>query len=131
MHLQPSALGPPPGLCAEPSAVLFDCVAKHSSNITTKFAEGPLAAGRTLNCDEAAYLEEVAGLTQWCRANPLSLDKNKKLLVDCARKRRRFYTTMTLGGAPEERVSGLKPRTEDLKWTTHIDTVTAKSRQRL
>ncbi|KAI3373005.1 hypothetical protein L3Q82_023461, partial [Scortum barcoo] len=56
----------PPGLCAQPSAVLpvhtHDCVATHSSNTIVKFADDKTIIGLiTTGDDETAYREEDYG----------------------------------------------------------------------
>ncbi|MCJ8735602.1 hypothetical protein PDJAM_G00249000 [Pangasius djambal] len=54
-----------------------DCVAMHSSTVVGLISKN----------DESAYREEVQRLTDWCRANNLSLnvDKTKEMVVDFRR----------------------------------------------
>ncbi len=87
--------------------------------------------------DEAAYLHEVERLTSWCQDNCLSLNvsKTKELIVDFRKRQQRPYTPLMISGTPVERVSSFKYLrvniSEDLTWTTHIQTQVKKARQRL
>ncbi len=89
------------------------------------------------NNDEAAYLDEVERLTSWCQDNCLSLNvsKTKELIVDFRKRQQRPYTPLMISGTPVERVSSFKYLgvniSEDLTWTTHIQTQVKKARQRL
>ncbi len=89
------------------------------------------------NDDEAAYLDEVERLTSWCQDNCLSLNvsKTKELIVDFRKRQQRPYTPLMISGTPVERVSSFKYLgvniSEDLTWTTHIQTQVKKARQRL
>ncbi len=89
------------------------------------------------NNDETAYLDEVERLTSWCQDNCLSLNvsKTKELIVDFRKRQQRPYTPLMISGTPVERVSGFKYLgvniSEDLTWTTHIQTPVKKARQRL
>lgn len=75
-----------------------------------KFADDTVIVGQISNDDEAAYLEEVAGLLQWCQANHLSLNvcKTKELIMDYVRKCQRSYTPLQISRTPVERVSSFK-----------------------
>ncbi len=96
-----------------------------------------MVLGLISNNDEAAYLEEVESLTSWCQDNCLSLNvsKTKELIVDFRKRQQRPYTPLMISGTPVERVSGFKYLgvniSEDLTWTTHIQTQVKKARQRL
>ncbi len=85
----------------------------------------------------AAYLDEVERLTSWCQNNCLSLNvsKTKELIVDLRKRQQRSYTPLMISGTPVERVSSFKYLgvniSEDLTWTTHIQTQVKKARQRL
>ncbi len=89
------------------------------------------------NDDEAAYLDEVERLTSWCQDNCLSLNvsKTKELIVDFRKRQQRPYTPLMISGTPVERVSSFKYLgvniSDDLTWTTHIQTQVKKARQRL
>ncbi len=93
--------------------------------------------GLISNNDEAAYLDEVERLTSWCQDNYLSLNvsKTKELIVDFRKRQQRPYTPLMISGIPVERVSSFKYLSvnisEDLTWTTHIQTQVKKARQRL
>ncbi len=111
-------------------------MSSHSSTSIIKFADDTVVLGLISNNDEAAYLGEVERLTSWCQDNCLSLNvsKTKELIVDF-RKRQRPYTPRMFSGTPVERVSSFKYLgvniSEDLTWTTHIQTQVKKARQRL
>ncbi len=93
--------------------------------------------GLVSNNDEAAYLHEVERLTSWCQDNCLSLNvsKTKELIVDFRKRQQWPYTPLMISGTPVERVSSFKYLgvniSEDLTWTTHIQTQVKKARQRL
>ncbi len=59
----------------------------------------------------------------------------KELIVDFRKRQQRPYTPLMISGTPVERVSGFKYLgvniSEDLTWTTHIQTQVKKARQRL
>ncbi len=96
-----------------------------------------MVLGLINNDDEAAYLDEVERLTSWCQDNCLSLkvSKTKELIVDFRKRQQRPYTPLMISGTPVERVSSFKHLgvniSEDLTWTTHIQTQVKKARQRL
>ncbi len=76
-------------------------------------------------------------LTSWCQDNCLSLNvsKTKELIVDFRKRQQRPYTPLMISGTPVERVSSFKYLgvniSDDLTWTTHIQTQVKKARQRL
>ncbi|MCJ8748319.1 hypothetical protein PDJAM_G00163500 [Pangasius djambal] len=79
--------GAPQGCVLSPllfTLLTHDCVATHSSNHIIKFANDTTVVGLISKNDESAYREEVQRLTDWCRANNLSLnvDKTKEMVVD-------------------------------------------------
>ncbi len=94
-----------------------------------------MVLGLINNNDEAAYLDEVERLTSWCQDNCLSLNvsKIKELIVDFRKRQQRPYTPLMISGTPVERVSCFKYLgvniSEDLTWTTHIQTQVKKARQ--
>ncbi len=96
-----------------------------------------MVLGLINNDDEAAYLDEVERLTSWCQDNRLSLNvsKTKEMIVDFRKRQQRPYTPLMISGTPVERVSSFKYLgvniSEDLTWTTHIQTQVKKARQRL
>ncbi len=96
-----------------------------------------MVLGLINNDDEAAYLEEVERLTSWCQDNCLSLNvsKTKELIMDFRKRQQWPYTPLMISGTPVERVSSFKYLgvniSEDLTWTTHIQTQVKKARQRL
>ncbi len=132
-------IGAPQGCVLSPllySLYTHDCVSSHSSTSIIKFADDTVVLGLINNNDEAAYLEEVVRLTAWCQDNCLSLNvsKTKELIVDFRKRQQRPYTPLMISGTPVERVSSFKYLgvniSEDLTWTTHIQTQVKKARQR-
>ncbi len=65
----------------------------------------------------------------------LNVSKTKELIVDFRKRQQRPYTPLMISGTPVERVSSFKYLgvniSEDLTWTTHIQTQVKKARQRL
>ncbi len=65
----------------------------------------------------------------------LNVRKTKELIVDFRKRQQRPYTPLMISGTPVERVSSFKYLgvniSEDLTWTTHIQTQVKKARQRL
>ncbi len=117
------------------SLYTHDCVSSHSSTSIIKFADDTVVLCLINNNDEAAYLDEVERLTSWCQDNCLSLNvsKTKELIVDFRKRQQRPYTPLMISGTPVERVSSFKYLgvniSEDLTWTTHIQTQLKKARQ--
>ncbi len=133
-------VGVPQGCVLSPllySLYTHDCVSSHSSTSIVKFADDTVVLGLINNDDEAAYLDEVERLTSWCQDNCLSLNvsKTKELIVDFRKRQQQPYTPLMISGTPVERVSSFKYLgvniSEDLTWTTHIQTQVKKARQRL
>ncbi len=133
-------VGAPQGCVLSPllySLYTHDCVSSHSSTSIVKFADDTVVLGLINNDDEAAYLDEVERLTSWCQDNCLSLNvsKTKELIMDFRKRQQRPYTPLMISGTPVERVSSFKYLgvniSEDLTWTTHIQTQVKKARQRL
>ncbi len=112
-------------------------MSSHSSTSIIKFADDTVVLGLISNNDETAYLDEVERLTSWYQDNCLSLNvsKTKELIVDFRKRHLRPYTPLMISGTPVERVSSFKYLgvniSEDLTWTTHIQTQVKKARQRL
>ncbi len=133
-------VGAPQGCVLSPllySLYTHDCVSSHSSTSIIKFADDTVVLGLINYDDEATYLEEIERLTSWCQDNCLSLNvsKTKELIMDFRKRQQRPYTPLMISGTPVERVSSFKYLgvniSEDLTWTTHIQTQVKKARQRL
>ncbi len=131
-------VGAPQGCVLSPLLLsTHDCVSSHSSTSIIKFADDTVVLGLISNNDEAAYLHEVERLTSWCQDNCLSLNvsKTKELIVNFRKRQQWSYTPLMISGTPVERVSSFKYLgvniSEDLTWTTHIQTQVKKARQRL
>ncbi len=65
----------------------------------------------------------------------LNVSKTKELIVDFMKRQQWPYTPLMISGTPVESVSSFKHLgvniSEDLTWTTHIQTQVKKDRQRL
>ncbi len=112
-------------------------MSSHRSTSIITFADDSVVLGLISNNDETAYLDEVERLTSWCQDNCLSLNmsKTKELIVDFRKRHLLSYTPLMISWTPLERVSSFKYLgvniSEDLTWTTHIQTQVKKARQRL
>ncbi len=131
-------VGAPQGCVLSPllySLYTHDCMSSHRSTSIIKFADDTVVLGLISNNDETAYLDEVERLTSWCQDNCLSLNvsKTKELIVDFRKRHLLPYTPLMISGTPVEssfKYLGVNI-SEDLTWTTHIQTQVKKARQRL
>ncbi len=131
-------VGAPQGCVLSPllySLYTHDCMSSHRSTSIIKFADDTVVLGLISNNDETAYLGEVERLTSWCQDNCLSLNvsKTKELIVDFRKRHLLPYTPLMISGTPVERVSSFMYLgvniSEDLTWTTHIQTQVKNLRQ--
>ncbi len=112
-------------------------MSSHSSTSIVKFADDTVVLGLISNNDKNAYLDEIERLASWCQDNCLSLNvsKTKELIVDFRKRQQQPYTPLMISGTPVERVSSFKYLgvniSENLTWTTHIQTQVKKARQRM
>ena len=129
-YLRISTQGPLRGACLVPllySLFTHDCVAKHDSNTTIKFANTTVVGLITDN-DETAYREEVRDLAGWCQNNHLSLNviKKKYVIVDY-RERRAEHAPILIDSTVVEQVESFKflavHITNKLSWSKHTKTV--------
>ena len=130
--------GAPQGCVLSPllySLFTHDCVAMHASNSIIKFSDD-ITVGLITNNDETAYREEVRALGVWCHENNLSLNvnKTKEIIVDF-RKQQRKHPPIHIDGRAVEKVECFKflcvHITNELKWSTHTDSVVKKTQQHL
>jgi gmma-aminobutyric acid receptor subunit gamma len=130
--------GAPQGCMLSPllySLFTHDCVATHASNSIIKFADDTTVVGLITNNDETAH-REVRALVEWCQEKNLSLNvnKTKELIVDF-RRQQREYAPIHIDRAAMEKVESFKflcvDITDNLKWSTHTDSVVKKAQQRL
>ncbi len=128
-------IGAPQGCVLSP--LLYSLYTHDSSTSIIKFADETVVLGLISNNDETTYLDEVERLTSWCQDNGLSLNvsKTKELIVDFRKRQQRPYTPPMISGTPVERVSSFKYLSvnisDDLTWTTRIQTRVKKARERL
>jgi len=112
------------------SRYTHDCLARFSSNTIVKFADDTVVVGLISGYDEKVYLEKVANLS-------LNVSTIKELIVDFRRtlQHQGTYTPLEINGTAAERLSRYRYLgvhiTWDLTWTTHIDTLVRKVKQRL
>jgi hypothetical protein len=95
-----------------------------ASNSIVKFVDDTTVVGLMINNDKTTYREEVKALGEWCQENNLSLNINKtmELIVD--------FRKQQMEHAPIH-IDGTVHITDDLKWSTHTDSVVKKAQQRL
>ncbi len=81
----------------------------------------------------ASFLPIMRPHTEKDNCLSLNVSKNKELIVDFRKRQQRPYTPLLISGTPVERVSSFKYLgvyiSEDLTWTTHIQTQVKKARQ--
>jgi hypothetical protein len=116
------------------SLFTHDCVATHASNSIIKFAGDTTVVGLMTNNDETACREEVRALVEWCQENNLTfnINKTKELMVNF-RKPQREHAPIHIDGTAVEKVDSFKflcvHITDDLKWSTHTDSVVKKAQR--
>uniref|UniRef100_A0A673ZE27 Reverse transcriptase domain-containing protein n=1 Tax=Salmo trutta TaxID=8032 RepID=A0A673ZE27_SALTR len=118
------------------SLFTHDCMARHDSNTTIKFADDTTVVGLITDNDETAYREEVRDLAGWCQNNnlPLNITKTKEMIVDY-RKRSTEHVPILIDGAVVEQVESFKflgvHINNKLEWSKHTKTVVKRARQSL
>ncbi len=87
------------------------------------------------NKDITTTINDVQSTPKFNWALSLNVSKTKELIVDFRKRQQQPYTPLMISGTPVERVSSFKYLgvniSEDLTWTTHIQTQVKKARQRL
>jgi hypothetical protein len=100
------------------------------------FGDDTTVVGLITKNDETAYREEVRALVEWCQENNLSLNVNtmKELIMDF-RKQQREHAPIHINRTTVEKVKRFKflgvHITDNLKWTTHTNSVVKKPQQGL
>ncbi|MCJ8730373.1 hypothetical protein PDJAM_G00183670 [Pangasius djambal] len=126
--------GAPQGCVLRPllfTLLTHDCVATHSSNHFIKFADDTTVVGLNSKNDESAYREEVQRLTDWCRANNLSLnvDKTKEMV------KQNDHSPLNTGSSSMEIIKSTKflgvHLAEKLTCFLNTSSITKKAQQRL
>eukprot|EP00061_Rhincodon_typus_P014246 g41158.t1 len=111
-------------------------VAKFHTNSIYKFADDTTIVGQISNNDKTEYREKTECLTARCKDNNLSIDINKmKELVIDFRKWSRGLAPVYINGAEVEMIENVKflavMITNDLSWSTHVNTTVKKAQQRI
>ncbi|XP_053092891.1 uncharacterized protein LOC128318848 [Pangasianodon hypophthalmus] len=108
----------------------------HSSNHIIKFADDTTVVSLISKNDESAYREEVQRLTDWCKANNLSLNvgKTKEMVVDF-RRAQSDHSPLNVGSSSVEIIKSTKflgvHLAENLTWSVNTSSITKKAQQRL
>ncbi|XP_062919526.1 uncharacterized protein LOC134354537 [Mobula hypostoma] len=131
--------GAPLGCVLSPllfTLLTHDCAATQSSNHIIKIADDTTMVGFISNNDESAYREEMQWLTDWCRANNLSLNvnKTKEMVVDFGRTRSN-HSPLNIDDSSVEIVKSTKflgvHLAENLTWSLDTSSIAKKAQQRL
>ncbi len=115
---------------------MHDCSPVHHQNDIIKFANDTTVVGLISKGDEAAYINEILRLSEWCSANNLTLNttKTKEIILDF-RRHRADPAPLYINGDCVERVQTFKFLgtiiSANLKWSANSTAITKKAQQRL
>ena len=132
--------GAPQGCVLSPllyNIYTHDCPISSNSNSIIKFADDTALIGLISKNNEQPYQSQVVELTEWCRANNLTMNvsKTKEMVVDFRRTKVGGFTPLKIGAETVERVPSFKylgvHLAEDLTWSMHSEATLKKARQRL
>ena len=105
-----------------------------ASNSIITFTVGPTVVVLITNNDETAYREEVRTLGEWCQEKPLTQSQQNKKGADRGLQHtEREHAPIHIYGTVVEKVESFMflgvHITDDLKWSTHTDSVVKKVQQ--
>eukprot|EP00061_Rhincodon_typus_P002308 g17154.t1 len=93
--------------------------------------------GQISNNDKSKYRTKIEGLVTWCNENDLfhNVGKTKELIINFRKKGAEHTLPIYISGTEVERVKSIKflrvTITDDLSWSSHVDVMVKKTKQRL